>query len=461
MKHMYFIYGNQHLEIEEEIQRLVTSLLPENAQKEAFYTFDTNDFFSKDQNQNRKLLNELSSTCNTVSFFSPVILVHIRNIQNLPSNKKAKQHLAKELEKIVLVKKDKTNELDWHDADTLTETQTTHFRITARQLVKSINKQIDNSYSLSLEDSWKNRKIICEKGNGSREVTVQDFLKQKLQKELNFVDQQPDEEQQITDSNDFQSILIQLLGNPSAQVKLAISANIKNTRELNQEVYALLKKNSHEIKKTISYDDFRPIGWIIDRARTKGLYMDQIAADFLVEIAGSDFSILDMELEKLSLRDSPEKTVTPDELIKSVSHSKKYAIFRVTDFLAEKDLKNSLECLKTLLNEQTSDHVNIFALISAQYRRLLKISWMVNQDYPEKMVIDQMKLNPWIAKQLIQKTRKYTATELENIVVHLSRCDLQLKYSSKQVLSKLENICYLICQNGFRKNVPIESHWLP
>ncbi len=461
MKHVYFIYGNQPLEIEEEVQSLVASLLPENAQMEAFYTFDTDDFFSKDQNQNRKLLSELNSTCNTVSFFSPIILVHIRNIQNLSSKKKTAQHLSKELEKIILVKKDKTNELNWHDADTLTESHTSHFRITGKQVVKSISKQIDNSYTIVLDESWGDRKVIQNKGNESQAVTIQDFLKQKLQKELRFVGHQSDEQQQAAVSNDFRSILMQLLDNPPIQVELVISANIKNTREVNKEIYSLLKKKSKEIKKTVSYDDFRPINWIIDRAGAKGLIMDRVAADFLIEIAGTDFSILDMELEKLSLGKSSEKAVQPEELVKSVSHSKKFTIFRISDFLAEKDLKNSLECLKILLDEQSSDHVSIFALISAQFRRLLKISWLVNQGYSEKIVIEQMKLNPWIAKQLIQKTKNYSLSELENIVVHLSRCDLQLKYSSKQVLSKLENICYLICQNGFRKNVQIERHWLP
>lgn len=461
MDQIYFVYGNQPLEIEEEVQRLVSVSLPQDVRKEAFYTFDTGDFFTKDQNQNARLLNELKNTCDTVSFFSPVILVHISNLQKLPPLKKEKQHLVKELSEISLVKLDKTSDSGWYDAETLTETQTSHYRVSGKQLVKSVQKSNQGIYSIQLDNTWANKRIAQKKGNESISITTQELLKRKLKQKIEFVDQFSVEDPVPKHSNDFIAMLMQLIDQPPSQVHLVFSANIKNTKELNKGVYSKLKKQSREIKKTIAYDDFRPVAWIIDRAKTKGLIFNRVTADFLIEIAGTEYSILDMELEKLALRGSTRAEISPEELLDSVSPSKQFTIFRISDFLAEKNLKSSLECLKILLDEQTGDRNNILALIASQYRRLLRISWMLNQGYPEKSIVEQTKINPWIAKRLIAKTRKYTSMELENIVIHLSKSDLKLKYSSKQTFSILENICHLICLDGLKKHQQIESHWLP
>ncbi len=105
--------------------------------------------------------------------------------------------------------------------------------------------------------------------------------------------------------------------------------------------------------------------------------------------------------------------------------------------------------------------MNIFPIIVSQFRKILKISWMTNQGMPEKAIIDHLKLNPWIGKQLIKNTENFTQRELENLVVYLAKSDLILKYSAKEASTLLENICFLICQSKFRQIESIKSHWLP
>ena len=62
MKHIHFLYGNQPFEIEEEVKSLTRKLLPDIDLKEAVFSFDVEDFFSKDQNQNSFLLSEFKNT---------------------------------------------------------------------------------------------------------------------------------------------------------------------------------------------------------------------------------------------------------------------------------------------------------------------------------------------------------------------------------------------------------------
>jgi DNA polymerase III delta subunit len=461
MKHIHFVYGNQLLEIKEEIDGLIDKLLPPENKNEAVFYFDIEDFFTKDQNQNRNLLGEFKNTCETVSFFSPVILVCLKNLQELQVPKKKKDPLEKELERINLVKLDQGSDLTWFDGDTLLETTDSRYRLTGKQIVKKVRHISGNRYSIVLEDSWVDREVVQIKGDKHHSLSIKTFLMKKLEKDLQFETEESSSTSFSHDSDGFYSLLYQYLKSPPPQVELVLSANIKNTREINKGVYSLIKQNAKEIKKTIAYDDFKPVSWVMERARSKGLSFNQVLADLLIEIAGSDYSVLNMELEKLSVLNGPEEEMTPEILLKSVSQSKKFTRFRISDYLAKKDLKNSLECLGMLLEGSSTDYVSIFSIIAAQFRRLLKISWMLHQAIPEQRVVEQLGINQWIAKQLIKQTTNFTTRELENLVVFLSKCDVQLKYSSKDAMTLLENICFLICRSELRHRKGIKKHWLP
>lgn len=459
MKEVYLIFGNQQLEIEEEFNRLTTTLLPES-REEAIFTFDVEDFFSKDQNQNRKLIDQFKNTCQTVSFFSPVILIHLKNLQKLVVKNKHQDPITKRLEKIVLVKKEYDNELVWFDADSLMNPPQTHFRISGKQIVRQAIKSTEDTLVFTLENDWQNRNVMIQKENIVHTLTTKEFFIQKLSANIVYKDQETTLHSPLIESSDFITLLCQLVESPPPQVKLVLSANIKNTRELDQKIFSLIKKNAVQIKKSILYDDSRPVSWVIERAQKKQLKIDTMMAGLLIEMAGSDFNTLDMELEKLSIVASNANPLTPEIILKSVSHSKNYTVFKITDSLTRKNLGDSLNSVESLLENNSTDFNSIFSLVSAHFRKLLRISWLAAQDLPEKHIINQLDLNPWVAGQLLKQIKNFTTKELEHTVVFLAKSDIQLKYSAKDAKPVLENLCYLICSHDFRNSKPIKNHWL-
>jgi DNA polymerase III delta subunit len=312
-----------------------------------------------------------------------------------------------------------------------------------------------------LDHSWEDRQIAVQKGTAVQLVSIREFLIQKLNREIVFEEHESASWSSPEETSEIFSILCQFLENPPTQVEFVLSAQIKNTRELNQDIYTLIKQNANQIKKSILYDDSRPVSWVMERAQKKQLKLNAMLAGLLVEIAGSDFNTLNMELEKLSILVSLNEALTPELLLRSVSQSKSFTVFRITDSLTRKDLKDTLDCLGILLGTHVTDSTAIFALIAAQFRKLLKISWLAQQDLPEKLIIDRLGLNPWIAKQLLKQIQNYTTKELENIVIFLAKSDIQLKYSAKDAKTLLENLCFLICQHAFRNVKTIKSNWLP
>ncbi|MCP4754587.1 MAG: DNA polymerase III subunit delta [Proteobacteria bacterium] len=461
MTRIYFIFGNQSLEIEETTKELIHKLLPEADRENSVFHYDVGDFVSAEQSKTKKLLGDFQSTCETVSFFSPKIVVHLQNLQKIATRKSPTESIKKSLQEINLVKIPIENDTVWFDGDTLSERLDTHHHITGEQIVQQIVHYGKKSFYLELDPAWRNRMIYRQKGKNQEVIEIGEYLESRLKAKISFAPLEEGMPSNDTNTGTLLPVLKAYLENPPEQVEFIYTAHIRNTRELNKEIYGLLNKHAKEIRTTVAYDDFRPHSWVIERARKRNLVLDQTTADLLIEIAGTEFSVLDMELRKLEILLPPDTQITPEYLLKSTSHSKRFNIFRVANFLVQRDLKNTLECLELILKDHPSDSVNVFGLIAAQFRRLLKISWMQETGIAEKTIVERLKINQWVAKQAIKHSRSFTVRELENIVVHLAKSDLQIKYYAKDALAILENICFLVCQGAFKQKKHIDRHWLP
>lgn len=227
----------------------------------------------------------------------------------------------------------------------------------------------------------------------------------------------------------FVGLLKSYLGEDDSRSHFILSALIKKTSELKSGLGGFLEKRTKVLKQTISYDDFNPVSWVVDRGRKKGLMFDHYTAGYLIELAGSDLAVLDMELEKLSLLHTEGAHLHHEHLLASVSHSKSFTVFRISQFLSKRDLKNALESLEIVMTGKSGELIGLSGLISSQFRRLLKIAWMVDAGALSKDIEKQLKLSPWLVAEMMKLLKNYSLEELENIVVYWSRLDQQLKFS--------------------------------
>jgi len=458
---IYFLFGNQPLEIKEMVDELTAGLLPKADTENAVFSFDVVDFFTQERDKARNQFRDFQNTCQTVSFFSPEIVVQVNNLQKIPLKKSPADVVIKALKEISLVKNDVDGDSLWFDADSLVDRVETRHHITGFQIAEEIVHCGGKTFYLKLDPLWEKRLIHRQKGKGIEAVEFKSFLNERIKQNMIYELPEGGISGNESGTSDVLTILKSYIENPPGQVTFIFTANIRNTREINSEVYALLQQYGKEIKGTVAYDDFRPLSWVMKRAEKKQLAIVSDAADLLIEIAGTDFSILDMELEKLSLLYPPGTRITPDDLLQSVTHSKRFTIFRIADFLVQKDLHKTVESLEMILKDHPGESIGVFGLIASQFRRLLKIAWMAEKGVSEKNIISQLKINQWVAKQAIRHSRNFTRLELENIVVHLAKTDLQIKFFVKDALTIMENICFQICQGVFAEKRHIEQHWLP
>lgn len=455
MSSVYLIYGNQPLEIAERSKAIIDTIVPQEEQENAVFHFDAGDFFNNDQGKTQQLLADFQNTCETVSFFSSQILIHLKNLQKIPNRKSPTERIEKALKEIHLIQL----QGEWFDAATTPNRGEP--TISMQKIVRQVLFYGGKTFFLDLDPEWEERIIYRQMARKQEGMELTEFLKWKIKGDIHFRPPHGGDPVKSTDGGKLVNLLKEYVASPPEQVSFVFSANIKKTAELNKEIYTNIKKSGKEIKTTIAYDDFRPTQWIVNRAKEKNLFFDKTMADLLIEIAGADFSILDMELSKLALLSEKNQRITPELLINSVSHSKRFSIFRVANFLIQRDLKGTLESLEQLVGEKSSDAIGIFSLIAAQFRRALKASWLLDSGIPEKEVATKLRMNPWLAQQLIKNTKQFSTVELENIVVHLAKLDLQTKYSAKDAQAILQNVCFQICEGSLRKKQHIDRYWVP
>lgn len=458
---IYFLYGNQQLEIREMVDDLVKGLVSEEDSQNAVFSFDAGDFFSNEREKGKNQFKDFQNTCQTVSFFTPEIVVLLNNIQKIPLKKSPTDAVQKALKEISLVKKEFEGVEVWYDSDSLADRTETRYQVTCAQVVEEIVSCGRSVFYLRLDPLWEKRLIYRSKGTGAEAIDIKTFLNERTKQKLVFDPPEGVSAASDTGASGIVSVLKSYIDTPPGKVTFVFTADIRNTREINAEIYRALQENAKEIKGTIAYDNFRPVSWVIQRAGKKQLMMDSESADLLVEIAGTDFAVLDMELDKLSLLFPPGTHVQPEELLKSASPSKRFTIFRIADFLVQKNLHKALESLEMILKDHPGESVGVFGLIASQFRRLLKIAWMLEQGLSEKTIINQLKINQWVAKQAVRHAGNFTRLELENIVVHLAKTDLQIKFFAKDALTIMENVCFQICQGVFAAKKHIDRQWLP
>ncbi|MDT8445525.1 MAG: DNA polymerase III subunit delta [bacterium] len=455
------LFGNQDLELEEEGLKAVASALAESEREEGLFRYDCSDFIKADQRSLTNRIQDFRNAVETVSFFSVKKMVWIKHLEKLPKRRSPLEKIDQELAAIHLFKMPLKEGQGWFEGASLAERPQGHHHMTAKQLLDSIFPIESGKFYLELSPGFKGKNIWLAQGDSAEPIAVEEFLSQRLKSKVVFEAPESLVCEELGDSQGFVKVLLAYLEDPPEGVDFLLSAHIKKEDELPKALLKAIKTSGKVKKLTVSYDDFKPVGWVVGRARDKGLQLDAGTAELLIEIAGAELTNLDHELEKLVLALGRDARPTPQDLIEKVGHSKRFSIFLVGQFLAQRDLKNAVESIESLLSESHAEAVPLFGLIASQFRRLLKVRWLLDADLHEKAIAERLKINPWILKQMIGQARGFDHQELENILIEMSNRDLALKYAGREAMRHLEDLAFWICRGHLAGPRSLSLHWVP
>ncbi|MBF0279864.1 MAG: DNA polymerase III subunit delta [SAR324 cluster bacterium] len=336
---------------------------------------------------------------------------------------------------------------------------------TANSLVQSIMEDRDPEFSLqrfdlmemlkdssqdSLEEKLDQFRVSCETLPflSDRKIIRIDHL-EKLKQPRGKKNASSTFDPAAPPSSRLYPLLLNYLSHPPEYCSFILTAFASRDQDFSAPLLKVIKSRG-KIQKFVAYDDDKPIGWIVERAKQKKISIRPGAAQLLLDLLGNDLSGLDHELEKLSLLEPNRSTLNEDDLMAHVRSAKYFSIFRITQALSQKDLVSALETLDQIMMESSTGHIGLFVLIYQQLIKLLKVHYLKQQNLSPPAIISKLKLHPFLGKRLVSQADSFSESELEKIIVRMADLDLEFKFNAREARGLFQNLFQEICTGYYR-----------
>lgn len=215
-------------------------------------------------------------------------------------------------------------------------------------------------------------------------------------------------------------------------------------------LYKKINKVGHpeEFKAFMGPDLMR---WIQKRAQEIGLNITPQIANHIGEQAGSDLWNLSNELEKLKTF-SQGNPITKEAIEDLVHPNLSTSIFKLTDYLAQRNAKGSLRTLDILL-ESGEDMMKIIFMIVRHFRILIQVKDLMDRGNRKPQIIGKIKEHPYTVSTAMQQSPNFSFDTLREIYEALLQIDIGMKTGrirmladdKKEMLLALEKFVLEVC----------------
>lgn len=177
------------------------------------------------------------------------------------------------------------------------------------------------------------------------------------------------------------------------------------------------------------------------RAQNQGTFMSTDAAAYLSSLLGDNLFALESEIQKLSLF-AQGKSITAEMIDDVVTRSVQKSIFTMTDQLARKDFPGVLTTLRQL-QEQGEEAPYIFSMIVRQFRLMLEMRALAEENLPPTMIAKKMAVHPFVVQNTLRFAKNFTAGEMKTALQKFLDIDRRLKTGLLPLKPREEDPYYL------------------
>lgn len=268
-----------------------------------------------------------------------------------------------------------------------------------------------------------------------RMIIVKDFLQEKNKDEQKTVAENLD--------NSHESCLIIFYETAAAEKSNPIYKKIGKIGEI------------HELK------DLKPPEinrWIQEKAKAENINIDFSTINYFSQHCGTNLWTLNNEMEKLKLFCLNNKIST--EAINALcTPSLSSSIFKLIDFLAEKNYKKALQALE-ILHENNEDPIKIFFMIVRHFRILVQVLEMLQKNENQVTITKKLNQHPFVIQKAISQSRNFKIQEVQKIYEKLLEIDIKSKtgiiksYANNDTQFKLAIEHFILdCCNVWKNNL--------
>lgn len=186
--------------------------------------------------------------------------------------------------------------------------------------------------------------------------------------------------------------------------------------------------------------------WVQRRAEFHEGHMEGQTASTLVSFVGDNLFSLDQEIQKLCLL-AQGKPITQRMVEDVVTSTVQKSIFTLTDQLARKDFRGALFTLYQL-QEQGEEAGFIFSMLCRQFRLLLEMKALAEENFTPTMIARKMNVHPYVVNNTVHFVKNFTQTELRKLLAIFLNIDTRLKTGLLQVKPREEDHFFLVIEKA-------------
>lgn len=164
---------------------------------------------------------------------------------------------------------------------------------------------------------------------------------------------------------------------------------------------------------------------ILEKARKDNIKISSATALYLSTYCGLNLWVISSELEKLGTYANGQEITTKmiDDIVSPTLSS---SIFKLTDSIAAKNVKESLRIFRILV-DSGEDVGRIFFMIVRHFRILIQIKEMLDKNEPQGSMIRRLKQHPFVIQTASKQAKNFTISKIENIYNNLLEVDKKVK----------------------------------
>lgn len=229
-------------------------------------------------------------------------------------------------------------------------------------------------------------------------------------------------------------ILLKYLENPNEDTVIIFTYNDKcDTRK---KITKIIKEKYKYIEiPKMSYNDL--VIKIRELLKKDGYTIDNDSINYIINNCLNNYDLIYNELLKLETYYNNPCKINFLDVKNIISNNIDDNNFKFVEAVINKDLKKAFKLLDELVLLKV-EPISLISLLSREYRLMHCIKTLSDDKRDIVSISKELKLQTWQTDKLLKNSFRYTYDELENNIICLNECDLQMKkvYFDKATIFK-------------------------
>lgn len=216
-----------------------------------------------------------------------------------------------------------------------------------------------------------------------------------------------------------------------------VAKNLENTNEL---CIIVFYENEAPNKTNVLFKKISKIGqieefphlfsaditkWILNKAKQDNIKIGPREVSYLEQYCEPNLWTISNELEKLKIY-ANGKPITKEMIEELCTPSLTSSIFKLTDAVAQKNVKDSLKTF-AILKDSGEDLIRIFFMLARHFRILIQVKEMIDKRENQQSIIRRLKQHPFVIQKTSLQSKNFTQKRLEEIHEKLLVIDIKTK----------------------------------